>query len=229
MNPNCTPPGSYGLPLLGETLGWLRDPEAWVRGHLRRYGNIFRTSVFGRRVIVMIGPEANRFILLSHRDCFEWSGGYREFVGGLFPGSLSMEDGEAHDKHRRLLQPPFHGKALEGHLSMIQERVDVHTSNWARASEITAFDRLRTLTFDIITRALLGVVSPDELGRFGAAFESLSRGVLAPIKWDLPWSAYGRALRAKRRLEGSIGTAVEQERSNPRGHFLGSLLRDHAS
>ncbi len=111
---------------------------------------------------------------------------------------------------------------------MIQERVDAHTSNWARAGEITAFDRLRTLTFDIITHALLGVVPRDELGRFGAAFESLSRGVLAPIKWDLPWTAYGRALRAKRRLESWIGTAIEQARSNLRDDFLGSLLRDHA-
>ena len=218
------PPGAYGLPLIGETLGWLRDPDAWVRGYLERYGHIFKTSVFGRRVIVMIGPEANQFILQSHRDHFEWSGGYQTFVGGLFPGSLSMSDGEEHDRYRRLLQPEFRGKGVQTHFPLMHERVVAHTEDWAQVGEITAFDGLRRLTFDIVANVLLGPITGDQIRVLSSDFESLSRGVLAPLKWRLPWMAYGRALRARSRLKSWISAAVARARVEPKDDFLGSLI-----
>ena len=222
------PPGSYGWPVIGETLAWLRNPEAWARDHLERYGKVFKTSVLGRKVIVMIGPEANRFILWSHRDHFEWAGGYRAFTSGLFPDSLSMEDGEVHKEHRKQLQPTFRGRALEDSFHVIHRQIVEHTGEWARAGEIVAFDRLRRLTFDIVARVLLGVTDQRQMAVLAQDFEALSRGVLSLVKWRIPGTNYGRAHRARERLEDWLSSALERTGAGSDDGFLSSMARSGA-
>lgn len=42
------PPGSFGLPIIGETIGFLGDPD-FVKKRQRKYGSLFKTSIFGRK------------------------------------------------------------------------------------------------------------------------------------------------------------------------------------
>ncbi|WP_366557639.1 hypothetical protein [Okeania sp. SIO1I7] len=60
-NTHPLPPGSFGLPLIGETIDFIRDSNFADRRE-QKYGTIFKTHILGRPTIVMIGPEANRFI-----------------------------------------------------------------------------------------------------------------------------------------------------------------------
>lgn len=69
------PPGSSGLPLLGETLAFVFDKN-FVDKRIKKYGNIFRTNILGQPTVVMSGPEANQFILSSHFDYFSWREGW---------------------------------------------------------------------------------------------------------------------------------------------------------
>ena len=225
MTDKPVPPGSYGLPFIGETIGWVRNPEAWVKAHLRNYGSIFKTRVMGRRVVVMLGPRANRFILWSHREHFQWGGGYGVFVGGLFPGSLSMEDGELHQRHRGLLAPWFRGKAVENYYPIVSERIRARIRQWSERDEITAFDECRRLTLDMVARALIGPAAEGQTDRLAIDFETLSRGLLTPFKWDLPWMTYGRALRARLRLKAWISGAMERARESDEDNLLTSLVR----
>ncbi|KAK9079013.1 hypothetical protein SSX86_000682 [Deinandra increscens subsp. villosa] len=63
------PPGSFGWPLLGETLAYVRSrrdgtPEKFVRERIKRYGSplVFKTSFIGHRMAVFCGPEGNKFL-----------------------------------------------------------------------------------------------------------------------------------------------------------------------
>ncbi len=66
------PPGSFGLPLIGETIGLLRDPN-FAQKRQKRYGSIFKTHLFGRPTVVMIGAEANRFLFTNENQYFSIS------------------------------------------------------------------------------------------------------------------------------------------------------------
>jgi hypothetical protein len=63
------PPGSFGLPLIGETIGLLRDPN-FVDKRYKQYGTIFKTHLFGRPTVYMLGAEANRFLLTNENQNF---------------------------------------------------------------------------------------------------------------------------------------------------------------
>ena len=64
-----SPPGSLGLPLIGETLSFLTDPN-FIDKRQKLYGSIFKTQILGRPTVTAIGPDANRFILFSHAAHF---------------------------------------------------------------------------------------------------------------------------------------------------------------
>lgn len=78
------PPGSLGLPFIGETLQLISayksdDPEPFIDRRVRRYGPIFTTHVFGEPTVFSADPEMNRFILLNEGKLFDCS----------YPGSIS--------------------------------------------------------------------------------------------------------------------------------------------
>ncbi len=59
------PPGSSGLPLIGETLSFVFDKN-FADKRIKKYGKIFRTNILGQPTVVMSGTDANEFILSSH-------------------------------------------------------------------------------------------------------------------------------------------------------------------
>ncbi|MFM8306141.1 MAG: cytochrome P450, partial [Microcystis aeruginosa] len=63
------PPGSFGLPLLGETIAFLTDGDFANKRH-NKYGQLFRTHIFGSPTIILSGTEANRFLLSNENKYF---------------------------------------------------------------------------------------------------------------------------------------------------------------
>lgn len=51
------PPGTMGLPLLGETLAFGRNPFRFLEDRQKRHGNVFKSSLFGRKIVFLAGTE----------------------------------------------------------------------------------------------------------------------------------------------------------------------------
>lgn len=60
------PPGNFGLPLIGETIEFPRDPD-FMEKRQKKYGSMFKTRIFGANSIAIVGAEANRFILTNNQ------------------------------------------------------------------------------------------------------------------------------------------------------------------
>ncbi|GFZ14719.1 hypothetical protein Acr_24g0009090 [Actinidia rufa] len=73
MGPKNLPRGSLGLPLIGETISFLkaqkkdRGPE-WINERVSKYGQIFKTSLMGAPTVVIVGQAGNKFILGADGD-----------------------------------------------------------------------------------------------------------------------------------------------------------------
>jgi retinoid hydroxylase len=219
------PPGSYGLPFLGETVSWRRDPLKFLRRRYERYGQIFRSSIYGHREITMLGPDANRFILSTHRDHFEWGGGYEIFLDRkLFSDNLFLQDGALHDRHRQMILPAFHGQALRSYFDTVAGLTRSHAGRWVEAGRIVAFRELRRLTFEIAARVLFGADTSQRVGHLSQLFDTVARGTQAFPQWDLPWTKYGRARRAVEALRAYLLGLLRERRREPRSDVLGMLM-----
>ncbi|TYH44669.1 hypothetical protein ES332_D11G211200v1 [Gossypium tomentosum] len=86
------PPGNMGWPFLGESIGYLRPYSAtsvgeFMHQHISRYGNIYKSNLFGEKTIVSADAGLNKFILQNEGRLFECS--YPRSIGGIL-GKWSM-------------------------------------------------------------------------------------------------------------------------------------------
>lgn len=105
MKTTPTPPGSFGLPWIGETLSFLRDPN-FIEKRQQRYGDLFKIHIFGRPTIIFIGTQANRFLFAKENQYFAatWPYSTRVLLG---PASLAMQSGDIHRSRRKILAQAF--------------------------------------------------------------------------------------------------------------------------
>ncbi|KAI6674670.1 hypothetical protein NL676_002576 [Syzygium grande] len=62
------PKGSLGFPVIGETLSFLKAQRReqgakWVEKRISKYGSVFKTSLMGSPMVIIVGQAGNKFIL----------------------------------------------------------------------------------------------------------------------------------------------------------------------
>ncbi|GFZ92546.1 putative cytochrome P450 [Okeania sp. KiyG1] len=217
------PPGSFGLPIIGETLSFLNDPD-FVEKRQEKYGLIFKTHILGRPTVGMVGPEANRFILSSHMHHFSWRDEMPAHWRELWGESLSFQEEEKNKRNRRLLKPAFHGKALEGYLETMECITQSYLTKWEAMGTFTWFGEMKQLTFEIASVLLLGSEPGAMKTRLSQWYSELSAGDLT-IPLGLPWTPYGRALQARDRLLAHIEGVVRDRQQHPTKDALSILVQ----
>ena len=108
------PPGSFGLPLVGESISFVRArkhdmTEEWIHERVHKFGPVFRTSLFGSNLVVLTGQVGNRLAfsgddnrisyqqpksisrILGKNNLFEISGSRKKLIRGAVVGYLWPE------------------------------------------------------------------------------------------------------------------------------------------
>jgi hypothetical protein len=81
-------PGEDGWPLLGNTLKQLKDPPAFTRSMIAKYGPVYRSNSFGGRFIQLAGPDANELVMFDRDKVFSSEQGWGPMLNLLFPRGL---------------------------------------------------------------------------------------------------------------------------------------------
>ena len=221
------PPGRRSAPWIGETIQWVRDPYAFAQERYEAFGPVWRTSIMGRPCAVLLGPEANRFILSSHMDLFSSRAGWGKPITSLIGNGLSLVDGAYHRRHRRMIQPALHGKMLHNYFTAMQDLTVEHTADWSRNGTFKLFDGFKVLSFAIAARLMLGIDDKRQMHELYEVFHQFTHGLFAPPAWRLPFTPYGKAWDAGQSLRQSLATIVRQRRAEGGDDILGLLIAAH--
>ena len=127
------PPGSAGLPFLGDTIPLLTDTLSYVQRRLNRYGPIWRTTFMGLPAAVAIGAEAQRQVMEDNRQ-FPAAPGY-SFVRPILGHSLFDMDGVEHDSQRNYMTPAFNAKQYPLLVERLDRVLDQVFAGWGFAGE----------------------------------------------------------------------------------------------
>ncbi|KAL3730955.1 hypothetical protein ACJRO7_027906 [Eucalyptus globulus] len=208
--PRCNgvlPPGSMGLPLLGETLKLLipsysLDLHPFIRKRVQRYGPIFRTSLAGRPIIFSVDPEFNNHILQQEGRLVEM------WYFDTFAKILAMEGesrlsrvGLVHKYIRRIFLNHFGSDILrEKLLQQIEEGVERCLRMWSSQPCIEVKQAASTMMFDFAGKQLFSYdadeASADATNEWSNRF---LRGFMA-FPLNVPGTAYRRCLKEHRKL-----------------------------
>jgi retinoid hydroxylase len=185
------------------------------------YGPIFRSSFFGQPVVYMVGPEANRFVLASHRQVFSHRQGWWRVVEMFGDGLLTM-DGTEHDQHRRMMNPAFTISYMDHYLPIMNRIIRERTADWASRGVVDVYEEARKITFDVAAEALTGLHAGPEVDQFRDIFvQILNLGMVAIDADD-----YQRRLtQLKGRLYEVLLPKIQERRQHPTNDVLGMLVQ----
>ncbi len=160
-------------------------------------GDVFRFSLPGFKATVLVGPEANRFVLVTHRDELRWRMEQDPITKLLHQGLLVI-DGEQHDILRRLMTPAFHRRMLAQYVETMWRYTDQISATWADDRALDMLDEIRRMAVLILVGTMFKTDFTPELARlYPAVLRSLS--YISPGLWlfwpGAPRPGYGRALR----------------------------------
>jgi cytochrome P450 len=135
--------------------------EAAVHRRHRLYGKIWSWRPVLKRSYMLLGAEANQFVLVQNPKLFSAKKAWEEFIGVLFRGGLLNRDGPDHRKFRRLLTPAFRQEALDSYLESAEPIMNQSIASWPRECP-DIYGRVKELTLQIALRVFFGITLEKE-------------------------------------------------------------------
>ncbi len=226
------PPGPRA-PAVWQTLAWMARPAAFLRRVHERFGDpaTIRTYWTEEPMVLFSHPDSVREVfrldpaIAPAGQSWEF---LRPFAG---PHSILLLDGEEHLRERRLLQTPFHGARMRAFAPMIGELARRELSGWD--GPVTALERMRSLTLEVILRVVFGVRDDREDAELRDVIDGTLGGVrslprmlsMAVIQRDLgPRSPWGRFRVAVERFDALLFELLARRRAEPGGDSMLALL-----
>lgn len=124
-----------------------------------------------------------------------------------------LQDGAEHRATRRLMYPAFHGRAIASYFNTIQNIVRDFLKDWGERGTISLTADFRKLTLIVASRLFLGTQTNEEVKQTCKWFTELVAARLAILRWDVPFTLYGRAQRARRKLDDYLRKTIAKRRN----------------
>jgi cytochrome P450 len=223
------PPGPRA-PSLINALRYTRNPLRFFPRIRARHGDIFTVSFPDfRNVVYLAEPGLVRELFTG--DPAQLHAGEANATllePAVGPSSVLTLDDDEHIRQRKLLLPPFHGKAVERYRDVIQAAARRDLETWPVGTPFGIRPHTQSITLEVILRAVFGLEDP---GRFARAqrvigeFARRSDALLLPsiIRRGRigPW---GRFIRSREALDALIYDEVGLRRADGEGDGRDDVL-----
>ncbi|XP_028991223.1 cytochrome P450 26A1 [Betta splendens] len=211
--PSPLPPGSMGLPFIGETLQLILQRRKFLRMKRQKYGYVYRTHLFGSPTVRVSGADNVRQILLGEHKLVsaQWPASVRAILGS---DTLSNLHGAQHKTKKKAMMRAFSREALELYIPIIQEEVRAAVDGWLATDPCTlVYPEMKRLMFRIAMRILLGF-EPEQIQRdqqqLVEAFEEMIKNLFSlPI--EVPFSGLYRGLKARNFIHSKIEENIKKK------------------
>uniref|UniRef100_A0A7N0RGM4 Cytochrome P450 724B1 n=1 Tax=Kalanchoe fedtschenkoi TaxID=63787 RepID=A0A7N0RGM4_KALFE len=233
--PPKAPPGSFGWPLLGETLAFLAPHRSnsigsFIQSRIQRYGKVFRSHLFGWPTVVSCDLELNTFVLQNEGKLF--SANYpKAMLGILGNQSILMASGEIHKKMRSVTVGFANSsRSAPRFLSWVERLATEMMDRWEEVGQVEFCKEAKLFGFNVTVKTLLGL-TPEEAASKGILqdFHTFMKGFFSlPI--NLPGTTYTKAVKASESLCLKMKKIIEEKRQNlgkktdSEGDFLDTII-----
>jgi cytochrome P450 len=213
------PPGATDFDF-GRTRRFAHDPLSILLPLYERHGPIFSVRLLHARVVFMLGPEANRYVTVTHPENFHWrEGSFGDLIPLLGDGLLTI-DGGYHDRQRRIMMPAFHREQIEAVTAAMQAEAAAAIDRLEPGSIVDIYEWMRNLAMRIAMRALLGL-DPDDGGHGAEAAHHFERALsFYGTEFHLrllrgPGSPWRKLVRSRAVLDRIVYTEIAERRRAP--------------
>jgi len=196
----------------------------------QKLGPIFRARVgeqsqeaFGEWVVFMVGPDANRLVMHSHRDHFSHDLGWSPTLGGMFEKGLLNTDDPEHARQRKLMNPAFANAYMSRYLPIMNRVIAQRSRDWVERGEIDMYAETRKITFDVAAECLVGLQTGAEVDHLRELFYKLLQSDWDDVTTMEEYVAKLMGVRAE--LDTLLLAKIADRRRAPTDDILGMLVK----
>ncbi|XP_057477999.1 cytochrome P450 87A3-like [Actinidia eriantha] len=221
-NPICNgqlPPGSMGLPLLGETLQFLApntssDIPQFIKQRVKRYGSIFRTSLVMRPVIVSTDPDLSHFIFQQEGKLFKswYPDTFTEIFGRQNVGSLH---GFMYKYLKNMVLNLFGPESLKKMLPEVEQAACRNLMRWSSQDSVDLKDATASMIFDLTAKKLISYDSGKSPENLRENFVAFMKGLIS-FPLNIPGTAYHKCLQGRKKAMRMLKNLLQERRAKPR-------------
>lgn len=218
------PPGSLGLPFLGETLQFaffnncaVGTPPPFYTTRLQRYGtNVFKSHLVGRPTVVSLDPELNKFLLINEEKLVKayWPGPMRKILG-----PVSSLLGDQHRQWREIASIALSPTAIQTrYVDTIQELALSILGSWQhKMPSLDAQREIKQFVLSYDAKIYLGLEANDPIvASLLRDYNILSSANFAfPI--DLPGTSMNKVMKARKRIISTLKDQVKLRKNEAGG------------
>ena len=226
MTPATRPvPLHPGVPMLGNTIAFVRDPLAILRTLQHRYDRIVHLRIGGRDQYLVLRPEDAKHVMQENHRNYGRSPAFN--VLKIFLGNgLLTSDGDFWRRQRRLAQPAFHRQKLAALAqTMVQETADwvSELKQHNREQAVNMSQAFMDVTMRIVCKTLFGSDAVGKLDGLSSALDTLqyyaNQRMLSPIRFPMKWPtpAHVRFRKAGALVDSFIYGVIGQRRQSDAG------------
>lgn len=226
-----------GLPIVGNTLEYLRDPLAFLNRLQAQYGpeRMVRIAVGGRVTNLILKPEETKQVIQENNRNYGRGKSFAILRAFLGNGLLTSE-GDFWRRQRRLAQPAFHRQKL----AVLAETMIDEADQWVnrllkadRSNPVNVSAAVTDATLRIVTKTLFGSGLGDQVDDLATALAALNHvandALINPIslpKW-VPTPGNQTFRRATQQVNDLIYGIIRERRASDesRDDLLDMLLR----
>jgi cytochrome P450 family 110 len=222
-------PNICRVPTFIQTFQVMFDQFGVLERYHQKYGDIFYTpaSFSFPPFVIFNDPKAIEKVFTADPNLFEvgkqTSLAIRVLLGEK---SLVALSGVQHQRHRKLLMPPFHGERMKSYGDTIIDITKKVISQWQVGKSFSIRDYTQEISLRVILETIFGLDEGEKLNRLRQVLIEWLDIFNSPLKSSLlffpllqkdlgAWSPWGQFVRQKRIIHEILDTEIDRRRNNP--------------
>ncbi len=214
--PPTLPPGSFGWPIIGETLQFLAANyegavDKFVSKRTAKYSSkVFKTSILGHNFIVFSGAAGNRFIFSNDNKLFtRWR---PPSILKLFPSTAFVPIEHDAAKAKKFMSLFFKFNEAQKLVASIDSiSKNQLRNNWEGKDEVKVHPLVNMYTFTLACHLFLSINDIQKVSKLLYHFNHLNDGILA-LHLNIPGTPFHRAIKAAEALREEIYLIIKERR-----------------
>jgi len=215
-----TPPGPRGIPLVGNTHQWARDPCAFRERCAEEYGPVVNYELLGWDAYMVTDPDEIERILVADSDRFPKHTDSNQELKDIVGDGLITSEGELWERQREAIQPAFFMDHIREYADIMVSRSEDTSDRWTAGEPVEMREEMTRLTLEILVDAMFGRdIDIEARGIYEAveAFQTPMQPKYQPITFFAPdWAPIPflrRAHRAHEHLHEQIDDIIATRRA----------------
>ena len=227
-----------GLPVIGQTLAFQKQPLDFCLKHKALYGDLVRFRVGIDDWHLLSDPEHVHRVLVTEAGKFEKPALAKRLWRPFLGNGLVSSDGEFWKRQHKLILPGFHKKRVDSYGAVMVALTEQMIGSWKTGERRDVCNDFTDLTLAVVAKTLFDADVGGRARHVGRVMDVINQVLVDHINMpiDLPrwWPSEPnrRKVAALDEFRSIVGEIIEQRRASgeDRGDLLSTLVfaRDEA-